>query len=48
MDVFNDFHRVGVTTLVATHDEDLMAQYAKRVFVIEPGRFRDFKVEQKA
>jgi cell division transport system ATP-binding protein len=48
MDVFNDFHRVGVTTLVATHDEDLMAQYAKRVFVIEPSRFRDFKVEQKA
>lgn len=44
MDVFRDFNHVGVTTLVATHDEDLMARYAKRVFVIEPGRFRDFQV----
>lgn len=47
MDVFRDFHRVGVTTLVATHDEDLMAEYAERVFVIEPGRFRDFKVDRQ-
>jgi cell division transport system ATP-binding protein len=44
MDVFRDFNRVGVTTLVATHDEDLMAQYAQRVFVVQPGRFRDFSV----
>lgn len=44
MDVFRDFNQVGVTTLVATHDEELMAQYAQRVFVIEPGRFRDFQV----
>lgn len=46
MDVFKDFNQVGVTTLVATHDEDLMAQYADRVFVIEPGRFRDFPVNK--
>lgn len=44
MSVFRDFNQVGVTTLVATHDEDLMAQYAQRVFVVEPGRFRDFPV----
>lgn len=44
MSVFRDFNQVGVTTLVATHDEDLMAQYAQRVFVVEPGRFRDFLV----
>lgn len=48
MAVFRDFNQVGVTTLVATHDEDLMAQYAQRVFVIEPGRFRDFKVDRTA
>ena len=48
MDVFRDFNQVGVTTLVATHDEDLMAQYAQRVFVVEPGRFRDFKVDRQA
>lgn len=44
MSVFRDFNQVGVTTLVATHDEDMMAQYAQRVFVVEPGRFRDFLV----
>jgi cell division transport system ATP-binding protein len=48
MDVFRDFNQVGVTTLVATHDEELMAQYASRVFVIEPGRFRDFPVNKTA
>jgi len=47
MDVFRDFNQVGVTTLVATHDEDLMAQYAHRVFVVEPGRFRDFPVQRE-
>jgi cell division transport system ATP-binding protein len=44
MSVFKDFNQVGVTTLVATHDEELMARYAQRVFVVEPGRFRDFTV----
>jgi cell division transport system ATP-binding protein len=44
MSVLRDFNQVGVTTLVATHDEDIMAQYAQRVFVVEPGRFRDFPV----
>jgi cell division transport system ATP-binding protein len=48
MNVFKDFNQVGVTTLVATHDEDLMAEYAQRVLVIEPGRFRDFPVQRKS
>lgn len=48
MSVFRDFNQVGVTTLVATHDEDLMAQYAQRVFVVEPGRFRDFPVSRSS
>lgn len=48
MNVFKDFNHAGVTTLVATHDEELMAEYAQRVFVIEPGRFRDFPVKRSA
>lgn len=48
MNVFRDFNQVGVTTLVATHDEDLMAEYAQRVFIVEPGRFRDFPVQRSA
>jgi len=41
VDVLRDFHRVGVTTLVASHDRALMQHYASRSFVIEPGRFTD-------
>jgi len=41
LDVLRDFHRVGVTTLVASHDHALLQQYASRRFVIEPGRFTD-------
>lgn len=41
MSVFKDFNRVGVTTLIASHDEDLMAEYASRTFRIEPGKFTD-------
>jgi len=41
MDVLRDFHRVGVTTLVVSHDRALMRRYATRGFVIEPGRFTD-------
>lgn len=48
MTVFRDFNQVGVTTLVATHDEDLMAEFAQRVLVIEPGRLRDFPVRRPA
>lgn len=41
MSVFKDFNRVGVTTLIASHDDDLMAEYATRAFKIEPGKFAD-------
>jgi len=42
MDVFRDFNRVGVTTLIASHDLSLMANYATRTLLIEAGRFSDF------
>ncbi|WP_298050349.1 cell division ATP-binding protein FtsE [uncultured Paenalcaligenes sp.] len=41
MDVFRDFNRVGVTTLIASHDRRLMANYARRTLLIEPERFTD-------
>jgi len=43
MDVFRDFNRVGVTTLIASHDRRLMASYASRTFLIDHGRFNDVK-----
>jgi cell division transport system ATP-binding protein len=41
MNVFRDFNRVGVTTLIASHDQELMARYATRTLRIEPGKFAD-------
>lgn len=41
LDVFQDFNRVGVTTLISSHDTDLLSNYANRTFIIEPGRFTD-------
>lgn len=41
MDVFRDFNRVGVTTLIASHDRELMANYARRTFLIETDSFTD-------
>jgi len=41
MSVFRDFNRVGVTTLIASHDETLMAEYSNRTFRIDPGKFTD-------
>jgi cell division transport system ATP-binding protein len=41
MNVFRDFNRVGVTTLIASHDQDLMARYATRTLRIDPGKFAD-------
>lgn len=41
LDVFNEFNRVGVTTLIASHDRELMASYARRTLLIESGRFTD-------
>jgi cell division transport system ATP-binding protein len=41
MDVFRDFNRVGVTTLIASHDTRLMADYAARTLHLDNGRFSD-------
>ncbi len=41
LEVFRDFNRVGVTTLIASHDLQLLRKHANRTLLIEPGRFRD-------
>ncbi len=41
LNVFRDFNRVGVTMLIASHDETLMAEHATRMLRVEPGSFRD-------
>ncbi|HEY0295891.1 MAG TPA: ATP-binding cassette domain-containing protein [Bordetella sp.] len=42
LNVFRDFNRVGVTTLISSHDTELMSGYANRVLRIpEPGKFLD-------
>ncbi|MBB5215792.1 cell division ATP-binding protein FtsE [Parapusillimonas granuli] len=41
MEVFRDFNRVGVTTLIASHDLPLMAAYANRTLRIDAGKFTD-------
>jgi len=45
MEVFRDFNRVGVTTLIASHDHALMAGYATRRLEIDAGRFSDIDLE---
>ena len=37
LEIFASFNRVGVTVLVATHDESLMARHAKRVLRLAGG-----------
>jgi cell division transport system ATP-binding protein len=38
MDMFRSFHQVGVTLLIATHDEALVARYAGRRLHLDHGR----------
>jgi cell division transport system ATP-binding protein len=38
IEVFLSFHEVGVTSLVATHDQALIARYARRVLELREGR----------
>ncbi len=40
LDIFVEFHRVGVTALIATHDHALIARYGKRAVHLEDGRAR--------
>jgi cell division transport system ATP-binding protein len=38
VEIFADFHRVGVTVLVATHDPQLLAGVATRTLTLDDGR----------
>ncbi|HEX9396390.1 MAG TPA: cell division ATP-binding protein FtsE [Burkholderiales bacterium] len=38
LDIFVEFHRVGVTALIATHDHALVARYGGRTVQLEDGR----------
>jgi cell division transport system ATP-binding protein len=38
LDIFVEFNRVGVTVLIATHDQALVQRYGKRVLHLEGGR----------
>ena len=40
VDIFVEFNRVGVTVLIATHDQGLVAEYGKRVLRLEAGRIQ--------
>src|SRR4051812_12779067 len=40
LDIFVEFNQVGVTVLLATHDQDLVRQYGKRVMTLETGRLQ--------
>jgi cell division transport system ATP-binding protein len=40
LDIFVAFNQVGVTVLIATHDQALIAKYGKRVLHLEEGRIR--------
>jgi cell division transport system ATP-binding protein len=38
LDIFVEFNRVGVTVLIASHDQSLVERYGKRVLRLEAGR----------
>ena len=38
LDIFVAFHQVGVTVVIATHDEGLVRRYGRRVLHLEGGR----------
>jgi cell division transport system ATP-binding protein len=38
LEIFSAFNQVGVTVLVATHDQSLVSRYASRVFALDHGR----------
>lgn len=41
LDIFVEFHRVGVTVLIASHDQALIARYGERVLRLEDGHVRE-------
>ena len=38
LDIFVEFNRVGVTVLIASHDQALVERYGKRVLHLDGGR----------
>jgi len=38
MDIFKSFHKVGVTVLIATHDNSLVPRYASRAIHLDRGK----------
>jgi cell division transport system ATP-binding protein len=40
VDIFVEFHRVGVTVLIATHDHGLAARYGARMLRLDAGRIQ--------
>jgi cell division transport system ATP-binding protein len=40
MEMFHAFHQVGVTVLVATHDQQLIGKYRKRVLTLDHGKLQ--------
>jgi cell division transport system ATP-binding protein len=40
VDIFVEFNQVGVTVLIATHDQALVGQYGKRLLHLEAGRMQ--------
>jgi cell division transport system ATP-binding protein len=40
MEMFSAFNQVGVTVLLATHDQRLIGKYRKRVLVLDHGKLQ--------
>ena len=38
LDIFVAFHQVGVTVLIATHDQALVSRFGKKILRLEAGR----------
>jgi cell division transport system ATP-binding protein len=38
LDIFLAFHQVGVTVLIATHDQGLIERYGRRLLKLDQGR----------
>ena len=41
LEIFVAFNQVGVTVLIASHDQALIARYGRKVLVLEDGRLRE-------
>jgi len=39
LELFKSFHQVGVTLVIAAHDETLMADYGRRILRLKNGQF---------